>query len=244
MKKENHVFKSLHVAHLSHDSAMSLFRSTYEIAIPVRSHIGATADAILTELVADTDACFAQLFRQRKSVLTDDVKALRKNCNDLFAEIKRTISYCVKSSNENLNMAGKDLKLFLRPNWNMQKNVLPTQIEITINFIDKYRADPELVAAGEVIGVNKLMTELETTNLKLEKIYLDRNTEVGSRPVSGTHLRPAANDSYMQFCTAIEQAARYTPNDELHSLFNQMNELRKTTHKLVAGKKKEVSNNK
>lgn len=240
MKKENLVFKSIHVAHLSHEYAVNLFRSTYEKAIPVRSYIGATADAILTELIVDTDACFAQLFRQRKSILTDDVKTLRKRCNNLFAEIKRTISYCAKSSTESLNMAGKELDLFFRPNWNIQKDALPIQIEITIDFIDKYHANPELVAVGEVIGVNALMTELKTTSLKLEKIYMDRNAEVSSRPASGTNLRPAANDSYMQFCTAIEQAARYTPNPELFKLFRQMNEHRKMAHKLVAGKNKHI----
>jgi hypothetical protein len=41
----------------------------------------------------------------------------------------------------------------------------------------------------------------------------------------------------MQLCTAIEQAANYTPSDELLLLFDQMNLLRKRTHKLMTAKK-------
>jgi len=237
MSTKNLVFKSLHISHASNDSAATLFRSTYELAIPVRNKIGTTADAILTKLITDTDVCAAQTHRQRKSALTEDVKALRKTCNDLLAEVKRTISFQAKSSNKPLNKAGNELKFFFKPNWNVQKSILPTQIEMTALLIEKYCADAELVAAAQVIGVDTIITELEITNSKLEKLFLDRNFEVGSRPASGTDLRPAANESYMQFCIAIEQAAYYTPNDDLIRLFGQMNQYRKITHKLMAGKK-------
>ena len=237
MNTQNLVFKSIHVSHLSNEHAMALFWETYDVAIPMRAHIGTTANAILTELMDNTVACSAEVNRLRKSALSDTVKALRKNCNDLFAEIKRTLSFTAKSRNEALSKAAEELKFFFDPNWNIQKDALPTQIDMTENWINKYHAEPNLVAAGQVIGIDAIITELETTNSKLKKIYLDRNLEVGSRPASGTHLRPAANESYMQFCTAIEQAARYTPNEEVIELFKVMNQYRKRTHTLVAGKK-------
>ena len=239
MNEENLVFKSLHVSHMSHELAMTLFRETYDVAIPVRTTIGTTADAILTELTDSTAACSAQVNRQRKSALSVTVKALRKTCNNLFAEIKRTVSFNVKSRTETLNKAGSDLKFFFRPNWNIQKDALPTQIDMTSNWLEKYHADSALVAAGQVASIDALISELEATNANLHKIYFDRLDEVGNRPASGTNLRPAANDSYMQFCTAIEQAARYTPNDEVIELFHVMNVYRKTAHKLLAGKKQE-----
>ena len=239
MNEENLVFKPLHVSHLSHEHAMALFWETYDAAIPVRTKIGTTADAILTELIDNTATCSAQVNRQRKSALSVTVKDLRKTCNSLFAEIKRTITFNVKSRTETLNKAGNDLKFFFRPNWNIQKDALPTQIDMTANWIEKYHTDSDLVAAGQVIGIDALISELEATNANLHKIYFDRLDELGARPASGTNLRPAANESYMQFCTAIEQAARYTPNDDVIELFNVMNVYRKTAHKLLAGKKKE-----
>jgi hypothetical protein len=232
-------FKSLHISHLSHDDAVSLFRSTYELAIPVRAHIGSTADAILTRLITDTDACFGQVNRQRKSELSVTVRELRKTCNNLLSEIKRTIVFNVASRNDMLSKPGEELKFFFKPYWNMQKDAMPAQIEMTSLMLKKYPVDESLIAAARIIGVDTLMTELKTANTKLETIYLERNEEVGSRPPSGTNLRPPANESFMQFCTAIEQAARYTPNEELLNLFNQMLVLRSDAHRLVAGKKKE-----
>lgn len=237
MKTKELAFKSLHVAHLSHDDAATLFQFTYEIAIPVREHMGTTANAILDKLIADTVACSAQVNRQRKSALSDTVKELRKTCNNLLSEIKRTIKFNAQSRNQKLSEAGSELKFFFKSNWDLNKKPLGTQMEETTFMLKEYQANDALRAAALTIGVDALLTELQTANTKLETIYLTRIEEVGSRPPSGTNLRPPANESYMQFCTAIEQAARYTPNDELTKLFHEMAVLRNEAHRGLAGKK-------
>jgi len=237
MSTKELAFKSLHVVHLSHDNASALFQTTYEMAIPMRAYIGTTANAILEKLIADTDVYSVQVNRQRKSALSETVKDLRKTCNNLLAEIKRTIKFNAESSNKKLSEPGLELKFFFKPNWNLHKKPLITQMEKTAAMLEKYQANELLIAAARTIDVDTLMTELQTTNTKLETIYLTRNHEVGSRPPSGTNLRPPANESYIQFCTAIEQAARYTPNDELLKLFNQMVVIRTEAHRLLAGKK-------
>jgi hypothetical protein len=230
MSKKEHTFKSLHVAHLSHDDAATLFQFTYEIAIPAREHIGTTANAILDKLIADTVTCSAQVNRQRKSALSDTIKELRKTCNNLLSEIKRTIKFNAESRNQKLSEAAMKLKFFFKPNWDLNKKTLGTQMEKTAFLLKEYQANDALRAAALTIGVDALMMELQTANTKLETVYLTRNEEVGSRPPSGTNLRPPTNESYMQFCTAIEHAARYTPNDEL-------NVLRKEAHRFLVGKK-------
>jgi len=241
METKELAFKALHVAHLNHDDAMALFWSTYKLAIPAREHIGTTANAILTELIGNTDACRAQTHRPRKSPLSDRIKTLRKTCNNQWAETKRTISFAAQSSNSALSKPGQELKFFFKPNWNIQQEALPTQIEITTQLIKRYRETANIRAAAQAIGIDALLDQLEATNAELSANYRTRTNEISSRPPSGTNLRPAANDSYMQFCTAIEQAARYTPNNELVKLFGEMNEYRKETHKLLAGKKKETA---
>jgi len=50
-------------------------------------------------------------------------------------------------------------------------------------------------------------------------------------------LKPTAVASYIQFCTAIEQAANLTPNPEIIALFNQLDDLRKKYHSLEGGTK-------
>jgi len=43
--------------------------------------------------------------------------------------------------------------------------------------------------------------------------------------------------SYNQFCTALEQAVNLTPNPEIITLFNKMDDLRKKYHLLEGGGK-------
>lgn len=240
MKTKEIAFKSLHVSHLNHNDAVALFQSTCEIALPVRMHIGSTANAILEELVANTEVCYAQVNRLRESPLSGQVKDLRKGCNDLLWEIKRCIRFNALSSNAGMSMPANELKFFFKPNWNLHKKALATQMELTSKMLMRFMADEELVKAGQIIGIDTLMINLEIINTRLEALYCSRINEVGSRPPSGTDLRPAANESYMQFCTAIEQAARYTPNDELLQLFNRMKVFRRESHRLLALKQNPV----
>ena len=236
MNAKYSVFKSLHISHLDNGSAVTLFYAAYETALPVRGYIGTTADSILSDLIRDAAACSEQVGRQRKNALSDDVKALRKTCLDLFAEIKRTIVFAAKSRVEHLHAAGEELKFFFEPFWNIPKKALEVQMDMTVGLQLRYNTQPEIRMAAQVIGIDTLMTDFEITNSRLLSVYLDRNEEVGARPASGTDLRPAANESYMQFCTAIEQAVRYTPNEELIGLFQLMNVQRKAAHKLMASR--------
>ena len=77
-------------------------------------------------------------------------------------------------------------------------------------------------------------------NTALSALYQTRNEQVAAvEGPSASSLKSATARSYDQFCTAIEQAVNYTPSDVLSTLFNQLDELRKTYARLIHKKDKE-----
>jgi len=231
MKKNE--FFTVHLSHLSHEDAASLFVQTGEHAIPVRSYIGEIANAALTNLQTNSAAFSAQANRQKKNKYTEEVKANREVSTNLFGEVKRTITFESKSRDIDRQKAAQNFDFFFAPYSDITRAPIGTQMEQTQEMIVKYKADPILISAAQIIGIDNLMTELETDNNGLIDVYKIRTTDSGNRETSSTDLRPAATESYIQFCTIIEQALNLTPNDHLLSLFNTMNELRKKHNALI-----------
>ena len=231
MKKKE--FFTVHLSHLSHEDAASLFVQTGEHAIPVRSYIGEIANAALTNLLTNSASFSAQANRQRKSKYTEDVKANREVSTNLFGEINRTVTFESKSRNIDRKKAAQNFDFYFAPYSDIAKGPIGTQMEQTQEMMVKYKADPTLISAAQMIGVENLMNELEMDNNALINVYKTRTTDSGNREASSTDLRPAATESYVDFCTSIEQAVNHMPNDQLLSLFNSMDELRKKHNALI-----------
>lgn len=231
MKKNE--FFTVHLSHLSNEDAASLFVQTGEHAIPVRGYLGEIANAALTNLQTNSAAFSVQANRPKKSKFTEEVKDDRKVSADLFAEINRTITFESKSRDKSRQKAALDFDFFFEPYSDIAKGPIGTQMKQTQEMIVKYKADPTLIIAAQVISVDNLMNELEMDNNALMDVYKTRTTDSGNRESSSTDLRPAATESYVQFCTIIEQIVNLMPNDQLISLFNSMNELRKKHNALI-----------
>jgi hypothetical protein len=152
---------------------------------------------------------------------------------DLFAEMNRIVTFESKSRDKSRQKAALDFDFFFAPYSDIAKGPIGTQMKQTQEMIVKYKADPALQAAAQMIGINILMNELEMDNNALIAVYQTRTTDSGNREASSTDLRPAATESYVDFCTIIEQAVNFMPNDQLLSLFNSMNELRKKHNALI-----------
>lgn len=231
MKKNE--FFTVHLNHLSNEDAASLFVQTGEHAIPVRGYLGEIANVALTNLQTNAASFSAQANRQKKSKYTEDVKANREVSTNLFGEINRTVTFESKSREKSRQKAALDFDFFFAPYSDIAKSPMGTQMEQTQEMIVKYKADPTLISAAQMIGVDNLMNELEMDNNALIAVYKTRITDSGNREASSTDLRPAATESYVDFCTIIEQAVNFMPNDQLLSLFNSMNELRKKHNALI-----------
>ena len=110
---------------------------------------------------------------------------------------------------------------------------LNTETDILVEILNKYKAAPDLQTAAKTLDIVGLFTALKEKNTAFYTAYHDRLTENSGRgKTSGSLLKPAVVASYIQFSSAVEQAANLTPNPEIIVLFNKMDDLRKKYHLL------------
>ncbi len=226
-------FRPVHLNHLSIDNLFSLCKSTIEYANPVKESIGKVPKAILDQLETDNNAMGVQMNKALKSTLTAQVTELDLDCDDRFAEVKRNVSTNLRGRNPEKKAAAEELKIFLNPYWDTDSKPLNTQTSLLTEMFGKLNASEKLKTLAATIGITDMMTGLETANTALAALYQTRNEQGAAvEGPSASSLRSATAKSYEQFCTAIEQAANFTPSEVLSTLFNQMDELRKTYARL------------
>jgi hypothetical protein len=218
---------------LSNPDAASLITQTCEHASKVKDDLGEMANVSLAELTTNAARFSAQANRPRKSKYSDQVADDRKASANLFSEINRVVVFESKSRDADKRQAALDFELFFHPYSSLPKGPIGTQMEQTNEMIKKYKADPALISAARLIGVDVLIDELDTDNNSLREVYETRTADMGNREASSTDLRPPATESYMQFCSIIEQAVNLTPNDSIVELFNYMDELRRKHSALI-----------
>ena len=226
------LFSSLYVNNQTINNVFSLVKSSVDISIPVQSYLGEMVNAALAKLMADNEKFGEQINKNQKSGLTDGMKPLDKDRDDVQYEINRDITYHLKGSDVGKKAAAQTLKLFQTPYWNAAKLPLNTQTGVVFEMIGKYKASPILVAAAKELGIDAKYALLEVRNNAFDAKYKDRNDEAPDRQTSGSSLKPAVVDSYNTFCTAMEQAVNLTPNDQNIALFYKLDELRKKYHAL------------
>ena len=219
-------FSTLHVNHLPNESVRGLIGRSCDLAEDVIASIGELPKSIATELREKFNPFSAQVNREQKSSKTEQVNAQRTICNNSHAEIKRVINFEIKSRVAEKKEAATFLKEFMQPHWNLNRQSLVDQQESGKDMMQKYAANSNLADAAHTIGLNTIFDDFKTANDELVSIYNLRNSEVSARTESSSDLRPACVEVYYQFCTAIELAVKYTPNQDLTNLFNQMDELR------------------
>ncbi|MDR3653446.1 MAG: DUF6261 family protein [Paludibacter sp.] len=229
-------FTSLHVNNQTINNAFALFKSSIDIAVPVKSYLGEIVNAALTKLISDNENFGQQINKNQKSGLTDDLKPLDKDRDDTEAEINRTVTFYAKGSDTTKKAFAQKLKLFLTPYWDAAALPQNTQTGVVSEMLGKYKTSPELVAAAKALGIDTLFTALETKNNAFDAVYKSRNDESSQAKISGSSLKPVAVASYNQFCTAMEQAVNLTPNEQNIALFYKLDEFRKKYHAMEGGK--------
>ena len=234
----NFLFSILYVAKLTINNAFSLIKSSIELARAVEPQLSPILVAALNQLEADNVAFGKEINKNQKSGLTPGLKTLDKERDALFAEIRRIIKSYLNSSDAPKKAAAGTLELFLAPYWDALSLPWDTESDILVEVFGKYHSHSELSSAAITLEIDAQFTALEAKNTDFKVLYNSRTTETAVRSkVSGTKRKPAAVASYIQFCTALEQAVNFTPTDELILLFNQLDDLRKKSHLLEGGSK-------
>jgi len=218
---------------LSNTDAASLITQTCEHASKVKDDLGPMAKVSLAELITNGAEFSAQVNRPRKNKYSDQVTKDRKASANLFSEINRAVAFESKSRDAAKKQAAVDFDLFFHPYSALPKGSIGAQMEQTVEMIKKYKANPELMSAAKLIGVDTLMTELEADNNALREVYETRTADMGNREASSSDLRPEATESYMDFCIIIEQYVKLAPNESIITLFNTMDELRRKHSALI-----------
>jgi len=233
---ENHSFSPLYVAKLPVKALYALNKSTIELSRPVIIQIGPVAGAGLNYLDSINQQLAVPLNNSSKSSFTKEVQKLDAERDTDIKEIKRVTASFLKSSNPEKKSAASVLQLFLAPFWNVDD--MPQDIETgnVDDMIAKYNARPDLMAAARIIDVDSLFLSVADKNRAFDLKWKSRNAEYSERPESATSLKPIVVAAYIQYCTAIEQMMKFTPNDTVTALFNQMDELRKSYRSQEGGK--------
>lgn len=230
---------SLYVGRLAINEVYGLVKSTILEANEVRAQIGAIPDAALNTMEAVNNAMYEQMNREMKSLLTEQLIEIDKDRDDRFAEIRRNINTAVKGRNPEKKNAGEKLKHFMTPYWNLPKIALDPQTRIFTEMYEKYLENGELQTQAEIIGIAEMLTELKEVNTQFDGIYKERREqEVAQAGPSASSLKGDVVKSYEDFCTAIEQAVNFMPNNDLVSLSKKMDNLRAKYAKLITKSEK------
>ena len=233
-------FSKLHVNNLSIEDLYSISKSTTDIASEVKDNIGEIGKIAMAQLITDNTAMGEQMNKQRKSSYTEQLVEKEADRDERFSEIKRNITTALKGRNAEKSAAGETLKLFFSSYWDIEKKAMNSKTGILYEMFQKYNASETLKTQAAIIGINDMLTELETVNIEFDTLYKARNDEQATQTSpSATNLKSATIKSYEQFCIAIEQAVNFMPNDNLTLLFNKMDDLRKKYSLLVSKTEKE-----
>ena len=233
-------FNAIYVFRLSIDNVLGLIKSTINLAVAVKNELGDMSVATLNLLIADNLLFEPMVKNPRKNGFTERVNLANTNRKERFAEIKRIVKLHLKGRDATRITAAKTLDFFFSTYWSTIKEPMNSVTGVVSGMFEKYNADLEVKTAAVTLVIDTLMIEFETSNKAFDVVYNQRLADDAAHELSASQQKKAVCDSYTEFCNAIEQAANFTPNESVLTLFNKMNELRKNYHILEPTIKEKV----
>lgn len=225
-------FSPLNLGKLSVNASFALNQSTIELVKPHVAEIGVISAAALSLLETNNQLMGQGMNQNQKSGLTGDLQDLDKVRDDAAIETFRVVSTYLRSSDPLKKAAATSLQLFLTPYKGLARLPLDIETRVMGEMLVKYNASEELKNAAVKLDVDGLFDTMETQNSSFEAIYTNRNAESAEKVDSASSYKAQANNAYIQFSTALEQAANFTPNNTILALCNQLDVLRKKYHAL------------
>jgi hypothetical protein len=229
---EKLTFIALYVTRLAIDNILGLIKSTIKLALAVKDDLGDIPLATLNQLIANNELFEPTVNNPRKSEFTDLVNLANNDRKERFGEIKRNVKLHLKGRDAGKKAAAKKLDFFLSSYWDLLNEPMNTFTGLIKSMFEKYKDNIEIQAAAKLIGIDAFLDGFETSNNDFDVIYNQRLANDAAHELSASGQKRDVCNSYTEFCNAIEQAVNFTPNESIHTLFNKMNELRKTYHAL------------
>ena len=225
-------FSPLYIANLNISNLYGFNKAVLDLTQPIIPHLNAIVAAAFNELKSSTNTLGQNMNQNQKNAYTDTVKLLDKERDGYASEIFRVTSSLLRSSIDTKKAAATTLQLFLSPYKGITSQPVSSESSTTDSMVAKYKANPTLVEAGKLLGIDEVFDKLEAKNEEVKVAYNAKTTEAATKDDSATSAKPAAVAANIQFCTALEQAYNYTPSDEVTALFNKIDEIRKKYHAL------------
>lgn len=229
---EFHSFSPLHVSNLTVANLHALSAASIDVARPIRNSLNNILNAIIDELNASNQIMGQGMNQSQRSVHTPIVQQLDTERSALMREVCRIPASLLKSSDDVKKQAATTLQLFLSPYKNTLAQPLLTETKTFEEMMNKYKANEKLTNAAKVLDIDAVFGKLEAKNLEVKSAYNERSDEYQTRANSASSGKQAVVLAFTQFCNALEQSYNYSSTDEVVALFNKIEELRKTYHKL------------
>jgi hypothetical protein len=221
-------FSSFDISKPNLNRVAGLVGETLEAALPVALHLGDVGAKTVTRLNSNFSEMKSEVDKSRRSPLTEAVKKANDECDATLNDIKRSAKSSEQSTVPVKADAGKTMMFFLQPFWNLNKEPLASQIEMTKELLLRYNNQPALQAAAQTLNFDALFPTLGQQNTALGTLYTQRMNEQLAESPAANNLRGVIAEDYNGFSDIVVK----TVNQEqappaIVELFNQMDYLRK-----------------
>jgi hypothetical protein len=230
-------FSPLYVGLLKLEYLLALNRATIEIASTDKESLGDLPSVALVQLVEVNSELDKRLNRPLGSSITPELRELDNQRDGILVEIKRDVKASAKSREISKSAPGQILLRFLTPYWSIEKRELNTETSLIAEILERYNNEPTLINSAATLGMTPLWTELGSVNANFESLYYERNAELAAKDDPAGKFKSSAVKCYENFCSLVEQSINLTPSDALNTLFDRMDNLRKTYHAMIPKKK-------
>jgi hypothetical protein len=205
-----------------------LVDETLLIVEPKVSLLGDTGIKKVAKLRTDNTAMKTEMERPHSSMLTGPIKQADDLCDATLDDLKRSIKAASLSTIAAKASAGKTLKHFMEPFWDINKKPLLSQISMTGELLARYSATATLKQAAQTLAITDLFAVLPTQTATLSNLYNQRLAEYVADLPSAYGIKSTVAKDYNAVCDIIARAVNTEPvQDALVNLFTGVNDVRR-----------------
>ncbi len=226
MKKKT--LSTLNVNLLTIDDLYSLIKITCEKTIIVSSLYYDNLYKLYVDMRSNNEMMCILAGIPSRSELTDQLNEMNMARIACIDELKREIDFNLIHSSRSGRIAARALHRFFEPYWNTSSEKTNIQSEIYHDLLTKYLDSPDVLGNVTEMGLDMLLSNLESTNSRYDMLMKARMMEIEIRELSGKDMKPLVVKNYIDFCQAVEDIVNFAISDDIIFLFNKIDEVRKT----------------
>jgi len=207
----------------------NLVKNTIDLALKFQNVLGNMGNSVLNLLINEYNVLVVDVNKTIGSLFNEKLTQIEKNRSEKLKQIKDTIAIKIQDEDEDKKIAAHNIDFLFTLQGNRSSSYLITinsHTDCIFEMFKLYHEDELLQQSAKRIGMVKLISEFEMINLNFDLIYNERLRELKIEVYDSiSDSISKLNNSYLLFCTYLEQATSLSPNTELNYLFNAINEI-------------------